>query len=239
MGLYHSPSIVTAGLVLCLDAANSKSYSGSGTTWTDLSANGNNGTLQAAPTYTSGTAGYFNFTAASLQYVSFSSVSSLQFLNRSTYTLESWVYPTSNPGINNWTGIFNREDSSTGSRDGYNLYFLGSASTSTFFVTERFVAGVNTNTSISLDSSVSVNSWQHIVATYDGTTLSLYRNGSLVGTPATSTGNITNTSKTLEVANRGGNYFTGRISNVKVYNIALSVSQIQQNFAALRGRFGT
>jgi hypothetical protein len=44
--LAHSPSIVMNGLVLCLDAGNSKSYPGSGTTWTDLSGNGNTGTLR-------------------------------------------------------------------------------------------------------------------------------------------------------------------------------------------------
>ena len=45
MGLAHSPSIVTDGLVLCVDAANTKSYPGSGTTWTDISGKGHNGTL--------------------------------------------------------------------------------------------------------------------------------------------------------------------------------------------------
>ena len=51
MALSHSPSIITQNLVLCLDAGNSKSYPGSGTTWTDLSGNGNNGTLRNSPTY--------------------------------------------------------------------------------------------------------------------------------------------------------------------------------------------
>ena len=45
MGVDYNPKIVTNGLVLCLDAANVKSYPGSGTTWIDLSGNGNNGTL--------------------------------------------------------------------------------------------------------------------------------------------------------------------------------------------------
>ena len=45
MGFSRGPKIVTDGLVLCLDAANKKSYPGSGTTWTDLSGQGNNGTL--------------------------------------------------------------------------------------------------------------------------------------------------------------------------------------------------
>jgi hypothetical protein len=54
MALSHSPSIVTDGLVLCLDAGNPKSYPGSGTTWTDLSGNGNNGTLVNGVGYSNG-----------------------------------------------------------------------------------------------------------------------------------------------------------------------------------------
>ena len=53
MGLAHSPSIVTDGLVLCLDAANTKSYPGSGTTWTDISGKGYDGTLTNGPTFSS------------------------------------------------------------------------------------------------------------------------------------------------------------------------------------------
>jgi hypothetical protein len=236
VALFHSPQISLNGLVLCLDAGNTKSYPGSGTTWTDLSGRGNNGTLVNTPTYNS--SGYFDFDYTQSENVTFSSSSSLQFLNRSPYTLEAWVYPTRNPGENNWTGIFDREDSSIGSRDGYNVYFLGSAGTNTYFFTERFVAGTVANPSVTLVQSVTVNNWSHIVATYDGTTLSLYRNGSLVGTPATSTGNITNTSKSLTIGVRGGNYFGGRISNAKIYNRALTPSEIQQNFNALKSRFG-
>jgi hypothetical protein len=211
------------------------SYYG-GSVFRDLSNTNNTGTLQNTPTYT--TPGHFNFDYTQLEYVSFSSSSSLQFLNRSPYTLESWVYPTRNPGANNWTGIFDREDTSIGSRDGYNLYFLGSAGSQTYFTAERFTAGTVVSTSITLDQSISVNNWHHLVVTYDGTTLSLYRNGSLVGTPATSTGNITNTSKTLTIAVRGGQYFGGIISNARIYNRSISTSEIQQNFNALRGRFG-
>ena len=61
MGLAHSPSIVMNGLVLALDAANSKSYPGSGTTWTDLSGNSNTGTLTNGPTYNSANGGSIVF----------------------------------------------------------------------------------------------------------------------------------------------------------------------------------
>jgi len=236
MSCFEGPNPVSSGLVLCLDAGNIKSYPGTGTTWTDLSTSKNNGSLTNGPTYNS--TGYFDFNYLSSQFVSFSSSTSVQFLNRNPYTLEAWVYPTRNPGANNWTGIFDREDSSIGSRDGFNLYFLGSAGTNTFFTTERFVAGVNTNVSYTIDQSLSLNIWQHIVATYNGTTVSLYYNGNSVSTPTASTGNITNTSKTLTIGVRGGNYFGGRISNAKIYNTALTASQIVQNFNALRSRFG-
>lgn len=228
--------IVRTGLVLDLDAAQPLSYKGTGTSWNDLSGSANNGTLVNTPTYNS--SGYFDFDYLQSESVSFSNSSSIEFLNTSPYTLEAWVYPTRNPGANNFTGIFDRESNPGSGRDGYNIYFLGSATTDTFFFAERFVAGTNGNTSVTLNQSVSVNNWHHIVATYNGTTLTLYRNGSSVGTPATTTGNITNTSKSLTIGVRGGNYFGGRISNAKIYNRALSTQEITQNFNALKHRFG-
>lgn len=59
MGLFHSPKIVTDGLVLCLDAANPKSYPGTGTTWNDLSGNENNFTIDDSG-FTYNSSGYFS-----------------------------------------------------------------------------------------------------------------------------------------------------------------------------------
>ena len=61
MGVAYNSRIITENLVLCLDAANSKSYPGSGTTWTDLSGNGNNATLTNGPTYSSANGGSIVF----------------------------------------------------------------------------------------------------------------------------------------------------------------------------------
>ena len=231
--------IVRTGLVLDLDAAQPLSYSGTGTTWTDLSGIGNNGTLVNTPTYNTANSGYFDFDYTQSESVTFASASSLQFLNRLPYTLEAWVYPTRNPGAGNYTGIFDREDSSIGSRDGFDVLFLGGAGTDTYFYTERFSAGAQTSAGgVLLNQSVTVNAWQHIVTTYDGTNLSIYRNGSIYGTSLTSTGNITNTSKTLTIGVRGGQYFGGRIANAKIYNTSLTSTQILQNYNALKHRFG-
>ena len=61
MALSHSPKIVTDGLVLCLDAADPKSYSGSGTTWYDRSGNGYDATLQGTIDFTSNHGGELNY----------------------------------------------------------------------------------------------------------------------------------------------------------------------------------
>ncbi len=234
MGVFSGPEINEDGLVLALDAANTKSYpSSGGSTWYDLSGNGNNGTITNA---TFNSDGYFAFDGSG-DYVSFASASELQFLNRSPYTMEVWMYPTSNPGANTWTGIFNREDNSSGSRDGYNIYLNGGIDTF-YLATERFQSGTNNSIGYGYNNSDLLNIWSHIVATYDGTTLKLYRNGVQLNS-ATSTGNITNTTKALEIGRRGtGSYFIGRLTGQKIYKKALTAAEVKQNFNALRGRFG-
>lgn len=234
MGTAYNPKIVTDGLVLCLDAGNTKSYPGTGTAWTDLSGVGNNGVLVNNPSVAGG-AVTFNYLNS--QQVNFSAASSLQFLNRSPYTLEAWVYPTRNPGANNWTGIFDRESNPGSGRDGYNVYFLGSATTATYFSSDRWATGTSAIPGIAVDSSQSVNKWNHIVVTYDGSNVSIYRNA-VFGQSLASTGNITNTVKTLNIGVRGGQFFDGKVANAKIYSKALTAQEIQQNFNASRGRFG-
>jgi hypothetical protein len=237
MAIFYNPRTVTNGLVLALDAANPKSYPGSGTTWTDLSGNGNNGTLVNGVGYSGSNLGSLSFDGVD-DYVSFSSASELQFLNRLPYTLEVWFYITTNPfGSQTFTGIFNREDSSIGSRDGYNLWLHPSSSTTMTLASERFQAGTNRNVSYGVNNSI-LNAWQHLCCTYDGTNLILYYNSNIVSSRSDATGNISNTSKALEIGRRGGgSYFNGRLTGQKIYNRALTAQEIQQNFNALRSRF--
>jgi hypothetical protein len=207
----------------------------SSTAFNDVSGKGNIGTLNG-PTYSSANSGVFVFDGSG-DYISFASASELQFLNRLPYTLEVWMYPTSNPGASTWTGIFNREDTSVGSRDGYNIYLNGGSGT-LYLATERFTTGTQNAIGTTYNDSDLLNIWSHIVATYDGTTLRLYRNGVQLNS-TTSTGNITNATKALEIGRRGtGAYFIGRLNGQKIYNKALSASEIQQNFNAIRGRYG-
>jgi|9_EtaG_2_1085328.scaffolds.fasta_scaffold07313_5 hypothetical protein len=74
MGAYAGPNVIEDGLVFAIDAGNTKSYPGSGTTWSDISGQGNNGTLTNGPTYSSADGGYFTFDGTD-DYVQFTSTS--------------------------------------------------------------------------------------------------------------------------------------------------------------------
>ena len=92
MGLGHSPRIVTDGLVLALDAQNSKSWK-SGTTWTDASRNGNDVTLTGGTSHSDGPfpeAGYVEFDG-STEYLSIADSADLDF-DTGDFTCEAWVY---------------------------------------------------------------------------------------------------------------------------------------------------
>ena len=103
MAVGYNPRIVTDGLVLALDAANTKSYGGSGTTWTDLSSSGNNGTISGA-TYNSGNGGYFDFNGINDSV----ETSSDMFNPNANFTFSSWVNADTTTGTH--TVVSDRTD---------------------------------------------------------------------------------------------------------------------------------
>jgi hypothetical protein len=231
--------VVNGNLVLWLDAGQSTSYSGTGNTWTDLSTTGLNGTLVNSPTFSSSPANIrFNGTT---QRVTFSSSSAVQFLNRAPYTLEVWVYPTQLPAAASYQCLIDREGDPGTGRDGWNLWLYGDPASPTNMLlgAERFGLGVNYGgVFASVSSASTLTTWQHVVATYDGTTQILYRNGVQLGSN-TSTGNITNTTQTVGIAKGGSlSFLYASVSCAKVYNRALTSAEILQNYNALVGRYG-
>jgi hypothetical protein len=98
--------VVDSSLQLWVDAGQTASYPGSGTTWTDLSTNALNGTLVNSPTFSTNPANIlFNGTS---QRVTFAANSAVQFLNTSSYTLDVWVYPTQIPPTQTYQGLIDR-----------------------------------------------------------------------------------------------------------------------------------
>jgi len=239
MGLHHSPNAVTNGLVMYLDAGNPRSYSGTGTTWADLSGNALNGTLFNSPTFN--TSGHFSFANSSTQIVSFSNSSRFHFLGKSQCSFELWLRLTSPPGYQTYKRIFDRESNPGGGRDGYNFLIDNSLDgTNITFSFERWSNGAGAGgTQYTVTQTSISNLWIHWTIIVDGLRSYIYRNGSLVSTSGSALLDITNTVASLDLANQGGAAsIGGDMSMFKVYNVALSADSVKQNFNATRSRYG-
>ena len=221
MGLSHSPKIVTNGLVLALDAANNKSYPGSGTTWSDLSGNNNTGTLTNGPTFSAANLGSILYDGVD-DTVTLSLVSS----NVNNVTTEVWFKAITLPGDR---GLFLN---GSGGSSGYGLQF-GACGTSgtTLYV---FFGGLNCN--VVSYSNLVTNTWYQAVytrTTTPSTSNILYINGTSV-----STNTSANPNSPSGVTLVGHSAYNGYISVVRHYNRTLSVTEILQNYNATKGRFG-
>mgnify|MGYP006280322525 CR=1 FL=1 len=235
MALAHSPSIVTNGLVLCLDAGNRKSYPGSGTTWTDLSGRGNNGTLINSPTYSSANGGSIVFSGINSQYIPTSTLST-QFLTTGL-TLSVVLYYnslTGNDNVISWGGgAFNQTNYS------WELRLRGPTGQA------EFAPGIGPGGS-GIPARLSYNPpipWNgrisFIDVTYVANGLStLYENGVSRATRDYTGVGLSAQTNSIWIGRGTDTYFPGNIYSVKVYNRALTATEIQQNFNALRGRFG-
>jgi len=231
MGLSHSPRIVTDGLVLCLDAANKRSYPGAGTTWTDLTANKNNGTLTNGPTFNSANGGSIVFDGSD-DYMSFLYNSSYNIGNRNI-TLSSWVKATSLVSSLHGGGIITRD---SGSNDGLYEILLVSTSSKNWVYFRMFNI---TNYSPKI-IPIELNIFYNITCVYDNGTMRNYINGVQEGSGTVQNIDITTSgSRTLRVGRRSNNFgsFPGNIAQVSIYNRALTASEIQQNYLATKGRF--
>ena len=230
MGLAHSPRIVTDNLVLALDAANTKSYGGSGTTWTDLSGKGNNVTLTGA-TYNSSNSGVFVFDGTD-DYVREDTLLDTFTATTDPWSVECWFNTDVNPSdIECMIGI---------------NYNNGAENTLLLGVHDVSGCKLNVyyrNAEISSNTTVTVGQWHHVVATHTSGSLKVYLDGTQIASNSNTVNQSLNTcafliGAELDSTNSLGNYFDGKISNVKMYNKTLTAEEVKQNFNALRGRYG-
>lgn len=225
--------LVTQDLLVHLDAGNSDSYGGSGTTWTDLQGN-YNATLVNGPTYNSNSGSSFVLDGTNdyIRTTNFTSV-----LSSEIHTTELWIYPTNN-------GVLASYTSATTPSQNYHHSALELVSGKLEF---GLWGGAILLVSSGPTETVSFNQWHQIVLTYDGTYCRGYIDGSLADT-VTVTWDSPNVDRSLpfymligsadNTSHGDGTYFNGKIGITRIYDRALSANEILQNFNANRSRYG-
>ena len=217
----------TPGYLFFLDAGNPSSYSGSGSTWTDLAGSGLTTTLYGSPTYSSANGGYLSFVPGSSQYAQTSASLSLI----TTWTVEVWHYynGTNSSGL---PCILTEVWSSTPIN-----FTIGSGTGTNTSLQAGYFNGAwyTTSSSYSLPST----GWYHIVGTYDGTNIKLYINNILTQTQTSST-TPGSSGLGIRLMRRWdlGDYWGGYLAIVRIYGRALQASEITQNYGASKARFG-
>lgn len=222
MGLGHGASIVRSGLDLHLDAANIKSYLGTGTAWNDTSGNGRNGILVNGVSYSASNNGHF------LQDNSNDYIDSGYTSPTSNFTITLWAKRTS---TSYWAVLWANEH--WNNTLGYVAYF--SSSTTLTFGRAKSISMAATIPDSSKWSYYSFsisNAGQYL----------LHYNGSLISTlNSTISTSIPNTIKfgTRHQNSGVGVLDTrfGDFSTISVYNKVLSTQEIKQNFESTRGRY--
>jgi len=218
MALAHTAKIVRNGLVLCLDAANSKSYAGSGTTWNDLSGNGNNGTLTNGPAYSSANGGMLTFDGTN-DYCQLTSSSSLAM---NSFSMSCWF--------------------KTNTSADAKIVSLGISHHPLQILNSNFrtcTSGCTAGTAIVVD-----NTWHFACVVGDATSIRVYIDSNTTPdiTQSTNSTVMTGIIRVGSVGAGAGSQppdypFNGSISQVFIYNRGLTLAEIQQNYAATRARY--
>jgi len=234
MGLDHSPLIVTDGLVFYHDAANRRSYSGSGTSVFDITGT-KTGILTNGVGFTTSNQGYFSFDGTN-DFIDLSTNLNVG----SNFSVFAWVKPGN---INNRNTIVGNSFPYSGT-DGWEMAtatnYLGNSNT--FFI----AIGADSSYRTAINGSLTPNQWNYIGGTVSngGGNITLY----ISGIAATSyqggsmnTNTITYNTQDMAIGRRvstNTDYFIGNIALVQIYNRALSATEIVQNYNATKKRYG-
>ena len=230
----RASNIISDSLVVHVDAANRSSYSGSGSTWFDLSGNNLNFTLTGSPTHSTNNGGYFTLNGSS-QYANLAYDAKL---SGASWTVSIWVYLTSTPS--NLDTLIGRHY--TGSPQAINYYIDCRTQFQTGSYSDNVVNGDALIKSTTTCAS-SVNVWKNICATYNGSTMAIYVNGASETSSARTWGGNINTASGLSIgcqfiSGTPARYTDMRVSQAAVYSRTLSSDEVSSNFNALRNRYG-
>ncbi len=220
--IYPTPpaSLVQTGLVVNLDPGQTSSYPGSGSLWTNIGSGGStyNATLQNSPTYSDNYGGNLAFNGTNQSTAITRPV-------QDDFTLSAWIKTASNAGVlgSSWTGIGIIDGEVPGVVNDYGLTMAQG----------RLMFGVgNPEVTIISPNAYNDNNWHHVVCTRVKSTgaMVMYVDGVQVATGTGNTNSLTSPS-VLKIGRSDVNrYFPGSISSINIYNTALTLNQVQQNY---------
>jgi hypothetical protein len=244
---YAFGKIVTNGLVLALDAADKNSYPGTGTTWNDLSGNSNSGSLVNTPTFNSTNGGGIVFNGTN-QYgnlpITFANISSstcifnLSFSSVSTAVRGIMGYGNTTANYGCYVRLASSGDGIPSAGDArlqFRVLDTGVSVNNTIYGSTNITANTNYNIAfVMLPSSykIYINGVEDTLLVFGGS-----NNGRWVGNGLTATPTAIALGSQF-YNNAYTNYFAGTLYTTQIYNRALSVTEIQQNYNALKSRFG-
>jgi len=236
------PDIISDGLVLAVDAANTKSYPGSGATVTDLSRRGNTGTLaNGMALVTDSVAGLCFDSDGTNDNIQFAESADTKGTDNNAITYECWVKREG-------TSAAGSPRLMSSDASDYNTLFI--ASNGNGYLYWRINIG-NSSKDRTYTSGLTLNEWTHVVGTaeYNGSssyTQALYINGQSVssttaaasGTWGDGTSRVFAIFGNVEATHQNNNCLNGKVALANVYNRALSSQEVLQNYNATKGRFG-
>ena len=243
MAFHYSPNIVTEGLVLYLDAANNRSYISGSTIWNDLTPNLNNGTLINGPTFNSANGGSIVLDGVDDYFITPTGLTPTLNIT-SQITLDIQIKSTALANASSADGLICKGLSTDLNSGVYELGLIQSGGTNYPYFRMR----IGSSTPLYQPTSIPINLNQiyNIMCTYNGSIMRIYINGQESGSGLATSGLIQTSAQQLSmgvryvhVINAGfDSYFSGNIYSTRIYNRALSPTEISQNYNSIKSRFG-
>jgi hypothetical protein len=223
------PDIVENGLVLCLDAANKRSYPGTGTTWTDLSGNSNNFSLINGPTFSNTNLGNIVFDGTDDYLL----ISSLVWDYNVNFTIQFWFNTNSLGGANGYGLFFNGSTGANTNR----VQIAGDSNGSIYLNTVGSSVG---DDFVSAAGLVTVGKWFNFAAVRNSGVITTYLNGTSVASGNVNYSVSQQSNLYVGFVRSSGAlwYLNGRMSSILINNRVLTASEILQNYNATKSRFG-
>ena len=235
MASFAGPNLINDSLMLSLDAANTNSYPGSGTTWFDMSDKGNNGTLQNGAVFDSGNKGTISLDGTN-DRIDVAYSPTLAFSN-GIISSEIWLYVDSL--TTNFPLICKRGNGATNNDRPY-VFEINSGGYIRWILCDDG-SGI---TVCDTDVLIEAGNWYQIVATHNNSNAKVYINGVEVKSVSSSITALETTNNNILTrigfrhTNSGTLYGDGKVAVARMYSKTLTALEVRQNYMALKGRFG-